>query len=813
MSLKKHAVPRRRRWSLKGIATLSALAVVALSLPMATSAYAAEGDVADPAVVSDVVLPQDDSSAPADNPVAPEVAPTTEETDITPIPDPVPATEPDPVLASEPAPEPDPAPALEQATEPDITAPLVRTMTTPPVVDPTPYVLVAWKMPAYTNATTAHWPQTSPHAIDLSTKDLSALDSWVAGQPYGCYQIDGYNDNAITTSLIAGGHLDGLGNPPESLWAGGWGVAYKVVQVGDGCTPPPPVDVCPSDFKDYQMWEVTWGYGFADRNGGAPLFTMASNGGLVGINDGPVPAYMTSGWHWLYVNKPAVDRIVTYQFADGTERQATITGDANGCPSIVWTETPPVVEPYMALGDFVCAAEGGEQRFTWNNEDSTVNVPMKALVDGVEVLSWTAAAGDTGETVPVSLGSDGYYDVELWAFIDGEWVLLDSGTVEVNCVPDVVQCEQVVDGGTVTNLDMNSWTVTNGTWTEDGLRLNSDNWVDARVTKTTSFNLSAARSLALDMDVLNTAGNYGLGIELQTSAGILHWEDVYTNEFWSYDEVLPPQLGGQGGPYSGSLEDALATIGDVEVTSVTIIFSSATPNSAILNSETSNCSTVAFEYERPPAPPTKDPTFTEWSDGDWVCGDTTVQQTQTRTDYAAPVWDPETMSWIEDKVGTPTILIQPRDLKPEEIKEWQTADPEGECYNRPDAPNPEKGSRTVVTCTSATDYTWDINPVWNESTGKYDMVKGPETASSPQTPTATELKDLTCTSPPPPPTCPSGTTWTDSNHDGKVTSNECTTPPSLASTGFNAANLGFVGGLSVFAGWVLLLLRRRMTAQ
>jgi hypothetical protein len=107
--------------------------------------------------------------------------------------------------------------------------------------------------------------------------------------------------------------------------------------------PPPPLDPCPSDFTSNSMWEVTWGYGFEDRNGGSPVFTMDSHGGLTGLNGGAVPSYMTdaANWHWLYVTKPATDRTVTYQFADGTVRSATITGDSDGCPTIVWDHTPP----------------------------------------------------------------------------------------------------------------------------------------------------------------------------------------------------------------------------------------------------------------------------------------------------------------------------------------------------------------------------------------------------------------------------------------------------------------------------------------
>lgn len=100
--------------------------------------------------------------------------------------------------------------------------------------------------------------------------------------------------------------------------------------------PVPPT--CTYDFPAQHMWEVTWGYDFAHRNGGAPIFNMQSNGGLVSLNGGPVPSYMNSTWHWLYVVE-GVNRHYDYGFADGTVRTVDVTfNDVNGCqiPTIVW---------------------------------------------------------------------------------------------------------------------------------------------------------------------------------------------------------------------------------------------------------------------------------------------------------------------------------------------------------------------------------------------------------------------------------------------------------------------------------------------
>ncbi len=102
-------------------------------------------------------------------------------------------------------------------------------------------------------------------------------------------------------------------------------------------------ETCQFDFTAQKMWEVTWGYGFADRNGGAAVFTQQSHGGLVALNDGPVPPYMVNSpsFRWLYVTGPVSNYVTKYTFADGTIRTATVTREVNACPKIVWAMTPP----------------------------------------------------------------------------------------------------------------------------------------------------------------------------------------------------------------------------------------------------------------------------------------------------------------------------------------------------------------------------------------------------------------------------------------------------------------------------------------
>ena len=108
-----------------------------------------------------------------------------------------------------------------------------------PPVDATPYVLVAWLMPAgdaNANPNDPTWPQTFFAKADVATEDLSALDSQLTTCGTS-YQVDLYNDSITTTNLIAGGHLDRPGTPPEDIPnPSGLGITFKLVRNAD-CLP------------------------------------------------------------------------------------------------------------------------------------------------------------------------------------------------------------------------------------------------------------------------------------------------------------------------------------------------------------------------------------------------------------------------------------------------------------------------------------------------------------------------------------------------------------------------------------------------
>lgn len=198
-----------------------------------------------------------------------------------------------------------------------------------PTVDPTPFVLVAWPMPSWIDSTTPSWPQGgalgAPLVLDLATKDLNALDAQLATTCGTQFQVDGYNDNATTRSLIAGAVLNGPGNPPESLWGGGWGEAYKLVKTAD--CPPPPVECSTTgdwytELDDVAPVQTIDGLAFRGGSGKAVGYGTPISGNLQGLAD---IAYVATGA--LDVFYP---RIVIDSTADGGYAYDSLTVISEG---------------------------------------------------------------------------------------------------------------------------------------------------------------------------------------------------------------------------------------------------------------------------------------------------------------------------------------------------------------------------------------------------------------------------------------------------------------------------------------------------
>src|SRR5690606_27744960 len=104
--------------------------------------------------------------------------------------------------------------------------------------------------------------------------------------------------------------------------------------------------------------------------------------------------------------------------------------------------------------------------------------------------------------------------------------------------------------------------------------------------------------------------------------------------------------------------------------------------------------TVLTDCEAPEIPePEVEITYTEWADGQYVCGDTTVLQTRTRTETTTTykvIGERGAYEVVVDEVTSADFTEEPtRDLTAEEIgSKWQYDDPDAPCFNGPEQPGP-----------------------------------------------------------------------------------------------------------------------------
>lgn len=111
----------------------------------------------------------------------------------------------------------------------------------------------------------------------------------------------------------------------------------------------PPEDPCNINyFPTEDMWEISWGAPYYQQR---YWFDIDSYGGLVSVNGGDVPTYMTDAatWRWWYITRDAFNAPggarVDLGFEDGTHWRGEAVPDANGCPAVTWTMNPPESEP------------------------------------------------------------------------------------------------------------------------------------------------------------------------------------------------------------------------------------------------------------------------------------------------------------------------------------------------------------------------------------------------------------------------------------------------------------------------------------
>lgn len=167
-----------------------------------------------------------------------------------------------------------------------------------------------------------------------------------------------------------------------------------------------------------------------------------------------------------------------------------------------------------------------------------------------------------------------------------------------DCAPLSPQpCPVPANGGAI-NAGSIGWNlVGDAEFVNLALSISSNNWVDGGISYTGTYPLAEAEQLAWMLNDAGVSGAYGVGILLETSTGeVIHYEpEPYTDDFWSNSPVLPANAGGQGGPYSGSLQDALNTIGNVNIVKTTFVFTSAELNEDVLLTSLSfNCNIYTF---------------------------------------------------------------------------------------------------------------------------------------------------------------------------------------------------------------------------
>ena len=316
------------------------------------------------------------------------------------------------------------------------------------VSTPSGYVVVAWYMPGWKDSSTAVWTpggQTLATSIKVSSRNLDALDSWATSQSYGCFQIDGYNDNATTTALLAGGHLYGPSNPTESLWGG---TAWKFMKVGS-CTPPP------------VNTTVTPGVPTV-----APATCQVGDGGVSDVTGGSITLPTTSGVTYTVsggktTGLAAGDYTVTATPAGGKSLSVTGTG---------WTlhdGTATITVTVKAASDCSVTQPAAKVTTTaWVDGTWGCDATTVAQTRTVTTTPYTWGDGqwvlDTAKTTTVT-------ETQTRTLSSSEETVCPSGTLPIPAGPVVVPPTCTADGSaTLVNGTDYTWDTTSfgpGTWT------------------------------------------------------------------------------------------------------------------------------------------------------------------------------------------------------------------------------------------------------------------------------------------------------------------------------------------------------------
>ena len=282
------------------------------------------------------------------------------------------------------------------------------------------------------------------------------------------------------------------------------------------------------------------------------------------------------------------------------------------------------------------------------------------------------------------------------------WIVCKGITPDI----EIKECPAETVQPTSTNVNPRGWTLVSGEYVEGGVKFTASNWSDSYASKDVSFPLSEAANLGF-----STTGGNVWAIILVTTAGNVHYEpEPYSDDLWTNAPgILPANAGGQGGPYSGNLDEIIS---DPTVTSVLFYFTSGSveAESAIGHSVSFNCQTQPFDYEREelplPALFNADPTPPDCGvegtfDFDGEFENVTVEVTYLGDgEYLIEAWTDEGYEFPNGETyAQRTITI-------EAALPYQSDDNEGSCYVEPQddlvvTGTPKCGDTSVLVTTTS----------------------------------------------------------------------------------------------------------------
>lgn len=385
------------------------------------------------------------------------------------------------------------------------------------------------------------------------------------------------------------------------------------------------------------------------------------------------------------------------------------------------------------------------------------------------------------------------------ALIPGGWGAAYK-VVMTKCPPvENKVCTTIAAGPVSTNLN-DLWSnvdtrsaghveyVANGlhVWTDDATS-------NAKVSEGIAVNFPLKNTGALSLAWTGSTPPPGINLFVNFGAdgnGTLVYESVYGQDLWltngssaAVKAKAPVNGGGNGSQWHGTITQWLSVYPDAQVVGVAYSLGSGVKGDGVISSITAGCTKYTFDYKQSPKPDDKVWTG-EWTNGEWGCGDTSVEQTLevVTTSYVL-----KGREWVLDtEHAVTTYEHRTVALTEDQVLLFQNTDPKGQCFVEPKTKDAlietttaawDCNATTAVTSTVTTTYAFAFDP----KTGTYgDPVATVTTVPGTRNLTAAEFV-----------ACP-------------------VTVPTLAKTGADATPWGLVGGAAALvSGLVLLVSRKR----